>query len=79
MGWYVILQSRHEMTIDDGLGSHSSSIRMYIFAIASEITLTYPSTTYVGQVMAQELGREPDLDYATRMGELAMTFNSVGE
>ena len=28
--------------------------------------------------MAQELGREPDIDYATRMGELAMTFNSVG-
>ena len=28
--------------------------------------------------MAQELGREPDIDYATRMGELAMTIYSVG-
>ena len=28
--------------------------------------------------MAQELNAEPDIEYATRMGELAMTIYSVG-
>lgn len=35
-------------------------------------------TTYVGQVMAREIGGEPDPDFATRKGELAMLFYSIG-
>ena len=37
------------------------------------------STTYVGQVMAYELGREPDHDIATRTGEFAMLIYSIGK
>ena len=37
------------------------------------------STTYVAQVMADELGREPDLDKATRAGSLALLIYSFGE
>ena len=40
--------------------------------------LTGCRTTYVGQVMAYELDAEPDLDYAARTGELAMTIYSIG-
>jgi len=35
-------------------------------------------TTYVGQVMAHELDREPDSELATRKGEFAMLIYSVG-
>ena len=35
-------------------------------------------TTYVGQVMALELDREPDADFATRTGEFAMLLYSIG-
>ncbi|TFK29392.1 MFS general substrate transporter [Coprinopsis marcescibilis] len=35
------------------------------------------STTYVGQVMALEIGREPDHEYATRQGEFAMLIYSI--
>jgi len=35
------------------------------------------STTYVGQIMAHELGREPDPELATRKGEFAMLIHSV--
>jgi solute carrier family 45 protein 1/2/4 len=36
-------------------------------------------TTYVGQVMAYEMDREPDGEYATRMGERAMLLYSIGK
>lgn len=39
---------------------------------------TSSSTTYMGQVMAYELDREPDADYATRVGEFAMLLYSIG-
>jgi hypothetical protein len=42
------------------------------------VILILHRTTYVGQVMAQELGQEPDHDLATRRGELAMLIYSVG-
>ncbi|KAJ7765006.1 hypothetical protein DFH07DRAFT_370837 [Mycena maculata] len=35
------------------------------------------ATTYVGQIMAQEEGKEPDADLATRKGELAMLLYSI--
>ncbi|KAG6336692.1 hypothetical protein ID866_2399 [Astraeus odoratus] len=35
------------------------------------------STTYVGQIMAYQLGKEPDGELATRTGELAMLFYSL--
>ncbi|KAI0307304.1 MFS general substrate transporter [Multifurca ochricompacta] len=34
-------------------------------------------TTYVGQVMAQQYGKEPDKDLATRTGALAMLLHSI--
>lgn len=36
------------------------------------------STTYVKEVMANELGREPDIDKATRAGSLALLIYSFG-
>ncbi|KAJ7638969.1 major facilitator superfamily domain-containing protein [Roridomyces roridus] len=35
------------------------------------------ATTYVGQVMAQQLGEEPNADLATRKGEFAMLLYSI--
>jgi solute carrier family 45 protein 1/2/4 len=32
----------------------------------------------MGQIMAQELGEEPDPEYATRTGEFAMLLYSIG-
>lgn len=37
------------------------------------------STTYVAEVMAHELGHEPDIDKATRAGSLALLIYSFGE
>jgi solute carrier family 45 protein 1/2/4 len=37
------------------------------------------STTWVAEVMAQEIGREPDIDKATRAGSLALLIYSFGE
>lgn len=36
------------------------------------------STTYVAEVMAHELGHEPDRDKATRAGSLALLIYSFG-
>lgn len=38
-----------------------------------------PRTTYMGQIMAYELQREPDPELATRKGEFAMLLYSIGE
>ncbi|KIP07007.1 hypothetical protein PHLGIDRAFT_13479 [Phlebiopsis gigantea 11061_1 CR5-6] len=48
-----------------------------VFAFMGWFPFLFYSTTYVGQVMAQELGREPDNDIATRTGEFAMAIYSV--
>lgn len=56
-----------------------------VLVLLVRMTLLHPSlhlnsdrTTYVGQVMAGEIGREPNADFATRKGELAMLFYSIG-
>ena len=36
------------------------------------------STTYVGQVLAKDTGKEPDHETATRMGDLALLWFSIG-
>jgi hypothetical protein len=36
------------------------------------------STTYIGQIMAQQYDKEPDKDLATRTGALAMLIHSIG-
>ena len=43
------------------------------------MSIHFTSTTYVGQVMAAELGHEPDNDVATRTGEFAMAIYSVSK
>ncbi|KAL4242080.1 MFS general substrate transporter [Abortiporus biennis] len=48
-----------------------------IFAFMGWFPFLFYSTAYIGQVMAYELDKEPDLDYATRVGELAMLIYSV--
>ncbi|EKM59137.1 uncharacterized protein PHACADRAFT_86979 [Phanerochaete carnosa HHB-10118-sp] len=48
-----------------------------VFAFMGWFPFLFYSTTYVGQVMAHELGREPDNDLATRTGEFAMAIYSV--
>ena len=46
--------------------------------IVSAVLMQVASTTYIGQVMAYELGREPDHDIATRTGAFAMLIYSLG-
>ncbi|THG97610.1 hypothetical protein EW026_g4422 [Hermanssonia centrifuga] len=48
-----------------------------IFAFMGWFPFLFYATTYIGQVMAYELGREPDLDLATRTGEFALTIYSL--
>ncbi|KAG6869304.1 hypothetical protein C0993_000057 [Termitomyces sp. T159_Od127] len=48
-----------------------------LFAFMGWFPFLFYSTTYMGQVMAYELDREPDADYATRMGEFAMLLYSI--
>lgn len=49
---------------------------MHFFA-SIDYTVQY-RTTYMGQVMAYELNKEPDAELATRTGELAMLIYSIG-
>ncbi|THH32903.1 hypothetical protein EUX98_g1246 [Antrodiella citrinella] len=48
-----------------------------VFAFMAWFPFLFYSTTYIGQVMAYEIQRDPDHDTATRMGELAMLIYSV--
>jgi solute carrier family 45, member 1/2/4 len=47
------------------------------FAFMGWFPFLFYSTTYVGQVMALELDKEPDPDLATRTGEFAMLLYSI--
>jgi len=49
---------------------HDSAHRIFL--------ISQYSTTYVGQVMAKESGKEPDAEIATRMGDLALLWYSIG-
>lgn len=48
-----------------------------LFAFMGWFPFLFYATTYVGQVMAHEIGKEPDAEYATRMGERALLFYSI--
>lgn len=48
-----------------------------LFAFMGWFPFLFYSTTYIGQVMAREIGQEPDRDVAARRGELAMLLYSV--
>ncbi|OCH92906.1 MFS general substrate transporter [Obba rivulosa] len=48
-----------------------------LFAFMGWFPFLFYSTTYVGQVMAYELNREPNQDTATRTGEFAMLLYSI--
>ncbi|KAF5364199.1 hypothetical protein D9756_000488 [Leucocoprinus leucothites] len=48
-----------------------------LFAFMGWFPFLFYSTTYVGQVMAYEMDREPDAEIATRKGEFAMLIYSV--
>ncbi|KIL00599.1 hypothetical protein PAXRUDRAFT_8078 [Paxillus rubicundulus Ve08.2h10] len=48
-----------------------------LFAFMGWFPFLFYSTTYVGQIMAYQLGREPDLEIATRTGEFAMLLYSI--
>ncbi|KAK7695940.1 hypothetical protein QCA50_000579 [Cerrena zonata] len=48
-----------------------------VFAFMGWFPFLFYSTTYIGQIMAYEQGRDPDHDVATRTGELAMLFYSI--
>ncbi|KAH8999258.1 MFS general substrate transporter [Lactarius akahatsu] len=48
-----------------------------IFAFMGWFPFLFYSTTYIGQVMAQQDDREPDRDLATRTGALAMLIHSI--
>ncbi|EMD40799.1 hypothetical protein CERSUDRAFT_45210 [Gelatoporia subvermispora B] len=48
-----------------------------LFAFMGWFPFLFYSTTYVGQIMAYELDREPDGDTATRTGEFAMLLYSI--
>ncbi|KAJ7180236.1 major facilitator superfamily domain-containing protein [Mycena crocata] len=48
-----------------------------LFAFMGWFPFLFYATTYMGQIMAQELGEEPDSDLATRKGEFAMLLYSI--
>ncbi|TFK75785.1 MFS general substrate transporter [Pluteus cervinus] len=48
-----------------------------IFAFMGWFPFLFYSTTYVGQIMAKEIGAEPDPDTAVRTGALAMLIYSI--
>lgn len=48
-----------------------------LFAFMGWFPFLFYSTTYVGQIMAFELGKEPDHDFAIRSGEFAMLIYSI--
>jgi len=48
-----------------------------VFAFMGWFPFLFYSTTYVGQVMARELGKEPDATIAIRKGEFAMLLYSI--
>lgn len=48
-----------------------------VFAFMGWFPFLFYSTTYVGQVMAYEQGKDPDQDVATRTGEFAMLMYSI--
>ncbi|TCD70851.1 hypothetical protein EIP91_001542 [Steccherinum ochraceum] len=48
-----------------------------VFAFMGWFPFLFYSTTYIGQIMAHEIQRDPDHDYATRTGELAMLIYSI--
>ncbi|KAI0353572.1 MFS general substrate transporter [Trametes cingulata] len=48
-----------------------------VFAFMGWFPFLFYSTTYIGQVMAYEMDREPDHDFATRTGAFAMLLYSI--
>jgi len=48
-----------------------------LFAFMGWFPFLFYATTYMGQIMAYELGEEPDSEFATRRGELAMLLYSI--
>ncbi len=52
-------------------------VRLLLRQDLLQIQVLY-STTYIGQVLAHEIGKEPDRDVAAQRGELAMLLYSVG-
>jgi hypothetical protein len=56
-----------------------SSSQVQIAAFMGWFPYLFYSTTYVADVMAKELGHEPDTDKATRAGSLALLIYSFGE
>ncbi|KAJ7068403.1 MFS general substrate transporter [Mycena amicta] len=48
-----------------------------LFAFMGWFPFLFYATTYMGQIMAEELNEEPDPDLATRKGELAMLIYSI--
>ncbi|KAJ7179008.1 MFS general substrate transporter [Mycena filopes] len=48
-----------------------------LFAFMGWFPFLFYATTYMGQVMAHEIGAEPDPELATRTGELAMLIYSI--
>ncbi|KAJ7590853.1 hypothetical protein C8J56DRAFT_781752 [Mycena floridula] len=48
-----------------------------LFAFMGWFPFLFYSTTYMGQIMAYEMGREPDPEVATRTGEFAMLIYSI--
>ncbi|KAJ6628757.1 hypothetical protein B0H10DRAFT_2259627 [Mycena sp. CBHHK59/15] len=48
-----------------------------LFAFMGWFPFLFYATTYMGQIMAYELGKEPDPELATRTGEFAMLLYSI--
>ncbi|KZT62932.1 MFS general substrate transporter [Calocera cornea HHB12733] len=48
-----------------------------VFSFMGWFPFLFYSTTWVGEVMAHEINADPDVDTATRAGELAMLFYSI--
>ena len=63
---------------DGSLSYFTRMFLIWLMKIAVLYSYASVSTTYMGQIMAYELDREPDPELATRTGELAMLIYSIG-
>lgn len=54
-------------------------MQVQIAAFMGWFPFLFYSTTYVAEVMAHEIGKEPDRNYATRVGSFALLIHSFGK
>lgn len=63
--------------LNEGFPFYSTRMFPSFSNMLLDCQVSNPSTTYIGQVMAEETGEDPDVDTAARTGNLAMLLFSI--